>query len=421
MPVGLKRNAANLVALTAVQASNALIPVLIFPYALLILGAEGYSQVVLAEALSVIVLTAVLFSFEVEGVGLVINKRNPDQKAELSRIISAIVTSRLILFVFSASLVLAGFFAVTGELPAFLALWLLVPLGQVFYSYWFYQGMEDNLPVAVITILSRLTGLAMVYALLDGPEQAYAIPLGIGAPFLVGGLLSLGYIIVKYRLKPVAISGAEIRHMLFGGKEIVVGNIAVMLYRDLNVVLLGFAGVSASGVAAYSLAEKLIKMLQASVRPLSQLFFPKLIGALDGYTRPNRENAKIIARMTLPQIAVVSSLIGILVLGYNIVLRFLPDLIDFEQLRHTSILFAIMLPAILFGIANYMFGVVGLNYLNGRHRLLIGIASAGVSNIFLCTALARYIDATAAAICFVAAELLLFCIILAGYLQRRQQ
>lgn len=406
--------------MTAVQASNALIPVLIFPYALFILGAEGYSQVVLAEALSVIVLTAVLFSFEVEGVGLVINKRNPDQKAELSRIISAIVTTRLMLFVFSASLVLASFFAVTGELPAFLALWLLVPLGQVFYSYWFYQGMEDNLPVAVITILSRLAGLALVYVLLDGPDEAYAIPLGIGAPFLVGGLLSLGYIIVKYRLKPVAISGTEIRHMLFGGKEIVVGNIAVMLYRDLNVILLGFAGVSASGVAAYSLAEKLIKMLQASVRPLSQLFFPKLIGALDGHTQPNRENAGIIARMTLPQIVVVSTLIGILVLGYVLVMRFLPSLIDFEGAQDAAILLAVMTPAILIGIANYMFGVVGLNYLNGRRRLLMGIAGVGVLNIFLCIGLARYIDSTAAAICFVVAELLLFGIILAGYLHRGQ-
>lgn len=418
MPLGLKRNAANLIALTAVQASNALIPVLIFPYALFILGAEGYSQVVLAEALSVIVLTAVLFSFEVEGVGLVINKRNPDQKAELSQIISAIVTTRLMLFVFSASLVLAGFYAVAGELPAFLALWLLVPLGQVFYSYWFYQGMEDNLPVAVITILSRLAGLALVYVLLDGPDEAYAIPLGIGAPFLVGGLLSLGYIIVKYRLKPVAISGAEIRRMLFGGKEIVVGNIAVMLYRDLNVILLGFAGVSASGVAAYSLAEKLIKMLQASVRPLSQMFFPKLISALDGHTRPNRENARIVARMTLPQIVVVSALIGILVLGYVLAMRFLPSLIDFEGAQDAAILFAVMTPAILIGIANYMFGVVGLNYLNKRHTLALSIILVGILNCALCVFISFWAGSFGAAISFVFSETLLLTQIIFKFMRR---
>ena len=418
MPLGLKKNAANLVALTAVQASNALIPVLIFPYALFVLGAEGYSQVVLAEALSVIVLTAVLFSFEVEGVGLVINRRNPDQKAELSQVITAIVTTRLILFVFSAFLVLAGFFAVTGEFPAFLALWLLVPLGQVFYSYWFYQGMQDNLPVAVITILSRLAGLVLVYVLLDGPDHAYAIPLGIGAPFLLGGVLSLGYIFVKYRLKPTAIKSAEIRCLLFGGKEIVIGNIAVMLYRDLNVILLGLAGISASGVAAYSLAEKLIKMLQASVRPLSQLFFPKLIGALDGYTQPNRENAIIIIRMTLPQIAVVSAIIAMLALSYNIVTRFLPDLIEFDEAQDAAILFAVMTPAILIGIANYMFGVVGLNYLNGRHTLARSIILVGILNCALCIILSFSVGSFGAAISFVLSETLLLSQILFKFMRR---
>src|SRR6188768_1213640 len=84
----MRRNAGNLIALTAIQAANALVPVLVFPFALVQLGSEAFTSLAVAEALSVIVLTAVLYSFEVEGVGRVIAARAPDQRPELQAVVS---------------------------------------------------------------------------------------------------------------------------------------------------------------------------------------------------------------------------------------------------------------------------------------------------------------------------------------------
>ncbi len=58
----------NLAALTVIQGSNALIPLLIVPFAIATVGAGAYAQVAITEAISALVLAAVLYSFDVDGV-----------------------------------------------------------------------------------------------------------------------------------------------------------------------------------------------------------------------------------------------------------------------------------------------------------------------------------------------------------------
>jgi PST family polysaccharide transporter len=411
----LRRNTANLVALTAVQAANALVPVLVFPFALVKLGSETFTKLAVAEALSVIVLTAVLYSFEVDGVGRVIAARAPERRRALQATVSAIIATRLLLFAVAAAMVVGGYTLVTGESPLLLACWLLVPLGHVFFSYWFFQGMEANRPVAFATLTARVTGVALVFTLIHKADDVWIMPLALGVPFLIGGLGSALYLFAAYGLRPTHVCRRDIVALLRGGKEIVTGNVAVMLYRDLNVVLLGFAGVSAPGIAAYSLAEKFTKMLQASVRPLSQLFFPKMIAALHGEAAPSRENAMAIARMTLPQITLVTLGMGAVAVGYAVAARYALLPANWSLPPETLVLIGVMLPAILAGIANFMFGVGGLNHLNRKLWILSAIVATGLCNLVLCPLLARSIGALGGAICFLFSEFLLLALVLFAF------
>lgn len=407
----------NLGALTTIQVANAFVPILVFPFALATLGAERYAELVIAEALSVIVLTVVLYSFEVEGVGRVIDCKAEHDTIGLSRFFAVVISTRLVLFAFSGGILLTIVGLASGEYPVLLALWLLGPLGHVFFSYWYFQGSENNRPAAVLTVAARLVGIVAIFMTVKAGDDAWLIPLGLGLPFVIGGITACGYVLVRSRVRIVYPTPDAIKRALWNGKTIVLGNAAVVLYRDLNVVLLGAVGIPAAGIATYSLAEKVIKMVQATSRPLNQLYFPKAIRALAGIGQPTVPAAKSIARMTAPQLLAMAAVI---VVGYTLYqsslsLGLLPD--KWQLPADIWLPMLVMIPAVFLGVANYMFGVVGLNYLGARTWLASAILMTGLVNIMICAALATRIGAIGGALAFTLAEFVLLVGIVLRYRQ----
>jgi O-antigen/teichoic acid export membrane protein len=409
----------NFGALSAIQLANALVPILVFPFALSVLGANQYAELAIAEALSVIVLTTVLYSFEVEGVGKVIDLEAAADRDGLARFFGAVLAARLCLFLVSASILLLITAAVTGNFSLLLAFWLLVPLGHVFYSYWYFQGTEKNMPVAIMTVAARITGVALVLLMVRKEGDAWLVPLCLGMPFCAGGIASAIYIALRSGAQLPRAPITTIMALVWNGKTIVLGNAAVVLYRDLNVVLLGAAGIPAAGIAAYSLAEKVIKMVQATSRPLNQVYFPRAIKALQGEKRPTWHAATVIAKMTAPQLLGMVVLLTGAVAAYSLAIQLdllparwrLPDATQAPMLM--------MLPAVFLGVANYMFGVVGLNYLGARGALAGAIVITGVLNLIVCAVLAVWVGAMGGAMAFSVAELVLLAQILLCYHKKR--
>lgn len=405
----------NLTALTVIQGSNALVPLLIVPFALSSIGTGAYAQVAITEAISALVLAAVLFSFDVDGVARVARLGRDAAPALLGAALGEVLAARLLLFVVAAPLAILAYVLAGGQSVLLLALWLLVPLGHVFHAYWFYQAIEHNVPPAAFTLLSRVATLGIVFGLVREPQDAALIPLAIGGPFVVGGLVSLWYVVLRLQLPLRPVSLATILTDLRRGKEVFAGNISVSLYREMNVVILGIVGVSAAGIATYALVEKSIKMLQAVTRPLNQFFFPKVLRALPADALPDRASARLIARYTMPQLAAVLVLMILVALGYAAVSPLMPRVRALGALPGVKEMATIMAPAMLFGIANFMFGTAGLNALQQRGYLFLVIMATGVASVALCFVLSIGLGATGAALCFVTAEAMLFGLIMLRY------
>lgn len=413
------RNLANLTSLTGIQVANAVVPLLIVPFALHAIGATAYAELAIAESTSIMVLAIVLFSFEVDGVASVIGLDVTQHRRELSETLSGIVAARFLLYVAAASIVLTIYALVTDHSVLILALWLLVPLGQVFHCYWFYQGIENNAPPAIITISCRLLSAGIVFVSVHNVSDSYLIPLGIGGPFALGGMISLAFICWKFGLRLHWVGFRRVWHLLNEGKEIFVGTAAVAMYREVNVMLLGIASVAAPAIAAYALVEKTVKFIQAVTRPLNQFFFPKVLRAIQGQSAPSRTVAKTVLRFTVPQIGVVVLILAMVPLLVMAAITYFPRLGSLGNLPHVPLLFAIMAPAAVFGIGNFMFGTAGLNYLGARRYQSRVIVATGILNVGMCLALASFLGAVGAAICFVSAELFLLLMVLFRYLYQR--
>ncbi|WP_213979733.1 oligosaccharide flippase family protein [Sphingomonas sp. dw_22] len=413
-----RADALNLTALTCLQASNAVIPLLIVPFSIARLGTVSYANVAIAEAISMIAVAIVLYSFEVDGVSRISGFQPHSHREALSKVLSAVLTTRLILFVGIATILLVVTFAFTSLPVVLLACWLLVPLGQVFHSYWFYQGIEFNIPPAILTLTARLLSLVLVLLFVHSPQDSILVPLAIGGPFAIAGIASTLYKVYALGLRLRWVRLRIVFDYLTHGHRIFVGTAAVMLYREVNVLLMGMVGVPAGAISSYSLAEKSIKMIQAITRPLNQIAFPKVLRALRGYDSPGRDTAVIILRYTLPQIAVVTIVVITLLLSFNQLAPRIDALRRFQELPGIGIIFAIVAPAPVFGLANFMFGSAGLNFLGDQRYYLRAILTAGTASAIGCLLLAHLYGAIGAAICFCGAELLLLAIVIVRYRTR---
>lgn len=408
----MKKDILNLGALAGIQGANALAPLVIFPYALHALGSQAYAELALSEAISLLVLAIVIFSFDVVGVSSVVHLKAGNDRTGMSRLFSSILYIRLFLWFWAAIIAIVFHYVAFKGSWITMTLWTLVPLAYIFQSTWLFQGLERNVPPAVFALVSRLACVALIFVLVRSPSDKYLVPAIIGSTYLLGGLACFGYATYRMGLRLHRVPRDHLQQMVRDGKEIFFGNISVSLSREFNVLILGLVGVPPHSLAAYSVAEKITKSLQAIARPLNQLFFPKAIRAIRGETAPNKSAAQKIARQTAPQLVAVAFTLTMLVAGYFVASKYTTKIVTFPNVNEIVSFLGIMVPGVFFGIVSFMFGSVGLNYLNCRAYYFGVILFVGVLSASTCFLLAHWIGASAAVYCYLGSEILTALLIL---------
>jgi PST family polysaccharide transporter len=198
------------------------------------------------------------------------------------------------------------------------------------------------------------------------------------------------------------------------GKEIFAGNLAVVLYRGANVMILSALSASAA-VVMYSIAEKAIKLFQAGATPLNQLVFPKVIRAMQGEKTPNPSAFFAILKYTIPQLGLLAiggaGLAFVLVSFRSLLPQHLASALQPQALE----LIAIMSIAVFFGVANFMLGMGGLNHLGRRRYFAKAILAAGLLNLPICSTLVAIFGQKGAGLSYVLAEAFLFGLIVRVY------
>lgn len=416
-PVIAKRDALNLVSLACIQVSNSVLPLLVFPLVLKVVGANLYAKVALAEAIALLVVPFVLYSFEVDGVARIVGLDPVADIDRVSRVFSAVLYVRLAIFVLclGGTLLLSPW--LDHDVFRLLLWWMLIPLSHIAQSFWLFQGLERNAPVAAFTLVSRLLCVGVIIAAIRSPGDVDLVPAIIGVLYLAGALASLTYAFAVLGIRLRRVPLAELRKQVYSGKEIFFGNASVILYRDMNVLMLGVVGAGDKAIAAYSIAEKLVKSLQASMRPLNQLFFPKALRSLRAHSAADLAALKTMLRMTLPQWGALALLLATLLAAYHLMLDRVPSVRDFPNRAHVAALVAVMAASVFFGIANFMLGTAGLNYLQEKAYYFKAILAVGIVNVMLCLALSARFGGAGASAAFVVAETLLFVLVAGRYVR----
>lgn len=411
---GRGRAFSNLVCLAAIQGSNAVLPVVIYPFVLSVLGADKYSHIVLAEAISFFLLSFVLYSFEIDGVMAIVGLNHQRDGKELSARFSEILFIRCAFYIVGLVIVESIVFFFFPGLGALVFAWSLVSLAYAVQPNWFYLGVERNGILALFVVTSRLGALATVIFSVSADASAERVPYIIGIWYLISGCAACLFAVFRFNLSLTIPSWKRIRLLVWGGKEVFLGNFATGFYRDSNVLILGLFGVSAAGIASYSLAEKFVKAIQASIRPLNQLFFPRAIAVAKEEKCPSSSAFWRISKLVVPQeIAVFGVMCGLLIVYFALssarVVDFTPE---FQHAVHLAMFMGLSTFA---GVAVFMLGSAGLNTLGARRYLLGSLVIAAVISVAANLVLVPWMGEVGAAICFVVSECALLLLIARRY------
>lgn len=403
----------NLASLTCIQVSNGVLPILIFPFTLAVIGPDLYAKVVLSEGLAIVLLAMVLYSFEIDGVALVVGMNPLNERHRVSRAFSTIFYLRIAIFLVGAPIVLLVAALLDDQMLPLAFWWLLVPLSYALQPNWLFQGLEHNSPVATVTVLSRAAAVALVLSFVNNPRDHTLVPVLIGLAYLAGAIGSLIYARCRFGIRLVAVPLDALKRTLWSGKEIFLGSMSVLLYRDINVVLLGVLMAPGSSVATYSMAEKITKAIQASTRPLNQLFMPNALRIAGLAGRPSPTVLAQLLRITWPQLAALAPLLAILAVGYTTLGS---EIQGIENVDAIASLVALMSLVPLLGVPNFMLGWAGLSVLDSRRYLLGALLATGLLNLMLCVPLISLYGEDGAAVCFVLAEAFLLYLVVRRYI-----
>jgi PST family polysaccharide transporter len=265
----------NFMALSFVQASNYLVPVIILPYLFRVLGDSRYGLIEFARAVSIYFLTLTDYGFGLSATREVAVHREDADK--VSEIFSAVMLLRFLFVVLS----LVALVALVLGIPRLRSDWAVYLLafghviGQWLLPTWLYQGLERMKLVAIVNIFARVLFIVSVFVFIGGPDDYLYVPLLQSLMSIATGLVTLTVAFrafaLRFYIPPMAALVREFKN----GWHIFLSRMATTLYTTSNTVILGMFAGDAS-VAYYSAGNKIVRAVQGLQIPLSQAIFPHI-------------------------------------------------------------------------------------------------------------------------------------------------
>jgi len=294
----------NFLSLTMLQGANYILPLLILPYLVRVLGAEKFGLVMFAQSFATFLMVFVDFGFNISGTREIsLNRTN---KGKISEIFISIIIIKIILILAAFGFL---YFAVTfidrfSIDPYVYLLSFGVVIGQALFPVWFFQGIEKMQFVTLINILSKTIFTILIFIFIKSEADYLMVPVYNSLGFIVSGVFGL---LISLRYLKFTTPSLSLTLRLFKeSSSLFISNFALSMYTASNVFILGlFSGNIIAGV--YSSMEKLILAIKNIYVPIYQAIYPWL-------SRKKATKKNNIINKISPVIFIVSTFVTLLIL-----------------------------------------------------------------------------------------------------------
>jgi len=273
--IGLRSTVArNAASLYLIQFANYIVPLIMIPYLVRVLGPAGYGAVAFGQGLINYFMVFVEYGFNWSATRKISVQRNDPQSVNATALCVWAAKGLLALTGFGVLLALAGIVPRLSE--EFLLLLILYGLvwGNVLFPTWLFQGMERMVAISLINLGMKLGVLIGVFTLIRKPEHylLYAGLMSFGA--ILSGMTGMIVAFRMFRLRFDRITWSGVWETLKEGWVLFLSRVSVSLYTVGNAFILGML-TNNTVVGYYSAAEKIVKSILGLLDPIAQAAYPR--------------------------------------------------------------------------------------------------------------------------------------------------
>lgn len=265
----------NMVALTLVQFSNYLAPLLVLPYLTRVLGTDGFGMIMMSLSLCSIGFILTDYGFNLSASYWI--AKNSQNRERVSKYIGAVyIIKAIIISLFIVGLIFYSLISnsLLATQPGLIILIALVVLFQSFQPMWFFQGIEKLKNVTIYMVTSKLSYLLLVWLLVKKENDVNFVLVSLCISNLLATVISVASI-YKEGYKVAKPAWYLIKHVFRSSSGFFLARASVSVYTSASTLIVGsYAGLHQA--AMYSSAEKLYMAGQSLSSPVSQALYPYL-------------------------------------------------------------------------------------------------------------------------------------------------
>lgn len=272
---GRSRLFSNFLALSILQGANFLLPVLVMPFVIKRIGADGYGVVAVAQVVMLIFGTVADYGFNLTATRSIALHRN--DVAKNARLFFTVLACKLFicLVLFALLLLMVTCLPFFKQHTALYLLGFTYVLGQSLLVSWFFQGVEKMKYITIFTLMARVLFVVLVFVFIHQKTDNRFFIFYMGAGSMAAGIFSIYQAIRIFKLPLVKPLWRDVWCELREGWPVMLSNISINTFLSINVFILRlFTNDLAAGY--YSIAEKIFIAVRQIPVLFSQVIYPPL-------------------------------------------------------------------------------------------------------------------------------------------------
>jgi PST family polysaccharide transporter len=393
------------------QVISYLAPLITIPYLLRYIGMAKFGIISFAMALTYYFQIIVQYGFEITGIQMIAQSKNDSRKQ--SEIISNVLIIQVLLFSI-CSLFLGILLLLIPKLSNQELLYVIFygyVLANILLFTWFYVGVEKVKYVNMISAVSKLLYIILIISFIRKENDYILVPIFYSGTTFLAGIVSIIILRERFSLRFIKPTKEILIKYLKEGWHIFVSNIAMNLYRNTNIVILGFFASDAS-VGIYSAGEKIVKAIQSTLSPITQTLYPFISRKkIEEPDKSIRYISKMIRIMGL-----IGAIISILLFIFAAQIAYI---LNGSYNQPMVLVIRITSFVIFFGVLNFCIGIIFMTNFDMKKEFLKSVMIVGIINILICAILCHFYYEIGAAIAFLLSESILL-LILFHYISRNR-
>lgn len=372
-----------------------IVPLIIIPYLIKIVGLSGYGLSVVAFSVMYFLSLIIDFGYVVSGVNMLSKSRSKVEKGKI--IVYAIYTKAVLFLVLLICFILSVVFVpYLREHYILYSYSFLITFSSVFNLNWILQGLQKIKILSIVSVLSKTIYLIGILLFVNEKSDYVLINLIFALGILVSGIFSFYIIKKEIPLPLIPYNLRKFSEEIRASGYYFVSNISIYLSSSVYPVILNFF-VSSEMIGVFSIVEKIYNLLRAIFSIYLNLMLPRVSSLVESSISKGTSQLKKTYIFII--VFVLLEIIVAWVFKYDIVLFFTKEFVPL-----TTSLLEVSLVGVLIVILNCPFYLM-LLALDEKKVVMKTTIIGGFTGLILCSVLSLYFGISGAIYSMIATEL----------------